>query len=139
MMLVHCKPNSLMFMEGSECTHTGLARPSWWTEFGPYTSGLKLKSPSYKSRFWVMEQLNYHGSIPSGHDLITDGNFQDWTTHLLSFKQIVLQFTGQVKPHVWIHVAQICDFNHVHHSTRTLVQICTHCKARTNRSTNTSC
>ena len=68
-------------------THRDFPWPNWWTETGPYTSGLKLKSPSYKSRFWVMEQLNYHSYIPSGGELITDGNFQDLTICLFPFKR----------------------------------------------------
>lgn len=34
-----------------------------------------------------MEQLNYHSYIPSGHELIADGNFQDLTIRLFSFKR----------------------------------------------------
>lgn len=50
-----------------------------------------------------MEQLNYHSCIPSGPEPLTDGNFQDLTSCLFSFKQ----FTGYVKLHLLIHVIQI--------------------------------
>lgn len=56
-------------------------------EIGLHTSDLEFRSPGHESKFWVMEQLNYHSYIPSGCELITDGNFQGLTIRLVSFKR----------------------------------------------------